>query len=339
MTGTNEQTNTSQPLDQAGWLTRHVVREACRAELRARCRPARKPSRLTAATVSVVAVTCIAATGPAVPEAAAAASPAARAGASEEDARTAGLLLWLRQPPLQAAPASTMPARPGSAAFWANPAVKDPYGRLPAPRLANSAGHGGQTRTASTPASRAAANVPLRFAVPQRSAGTAKQTVRQAPAPKAAPKASPYLIYDSVVPAAVPAGQDVATYADGPYAASPATVAGRGRVLWIDVNGTDLRADALDVEPGDATPAGAAAWVAAKLTRYPHSTAIIYSDRSWWPAIKADIGALPQRIRSRVQYWIADPTGHPHILPGSSATQWYWGPHYDISTAEPGFWR
>jgi hypothetical protein len=24
-------------------------------------------------------------------------------------------------------------------------------------------------------------------------------------------------------------------------------------------------------------------------------------------------------------------------VPGASATQWYWGPNYDISTANPGF--
>jgi hypothetical protein len=42
-------------------------------------------------------------------------------------------------------------------------------------------------------------------------------------------------------------------------------------------------------------------------------------------------------MHSHVKYWIADPTGSPHILAGASATQWYWGPSYDISSAVEGF--
>jgi hypothetical protein len=42
-------------------------------------------------------------------------------------------------------------------------------------------------------------------------------------------------------------------------------------------------------------------------------------------------------MRSHVHYWIADPTGVPHIVPGSRATQWYWGKGYDVSTASPNF--
>jgi hypothetical protein len=42
-------------------------------------------------------------------------------------------------------------------------------------------------------------------------------------------------------------------------------------------------------------------------------------------------------MQAHVKYWIADPTGTPHILPGAAATQWYWGANYDISTAKAGF--
>ena len=41
-------------------------------------------------------------------------------------------------------------------------------------------------------------------------------------------------------------------------------------------------------------------------------------------------------MQAHVKYWIADPTGTPHILP-AAATQWYWGASYDISAAHPGF--
>jgi hypothetical protein len=147
----------------------------------------------------------------------------------------------------------------------------------------------------------------------------------------------PYLLYDSVSPSSIPWGHQIATYSDGPFQVSPAAVASRGDVLWIDVNGSNTSANALDVEPGDATPAGAAAWVSAKLTQDPRSNAIVYTFRSDWDQVTDNIDALPAWMHSHIKYWIADPTGYPHILPGSSATQWYWGPTYDISSAESGF--
>ncbi len=128
----------------------------------------------------------------------------------------------------------------------------------------------------------------------------------------------------------------VATYATGGYAVPAAAVAGRN-VLWIDARGTDPAAGALDVEPGDATPSIAATWAEQKLSASPGAVARIYTMISEWPAVKAAIAALPQRMQSHVRYWIADPTGVPHVVPGSSATQWYWGQNYDISTALPGF--
>jgi hypothetical protein len=149
--------------------------------------------------------------------------------------------------------------------------------------------------------------------------------------------AQPYEIYDSVTPAQIPAGNEIATYADGGYAVSPSAVHG-DHVLWIDTNGSDPRATALDVEPGDATPAGAAAWVKAKLTATPGATAIVYTMRSDWAAAKAAVNSLPDHMGNHVQWWIADPTGTPHIVPGAAATQWYWGSNYDITSATPGFW-
>jgi hypothetical protein len=155
-------------------------------------------------------------------------------------------------------------------------------------------------------------------------------------ASQAAPS-QPYLIYDSTEPSAVPAGQPVATYVDGPFAVSPSEVAGHGQVLWIDTNGSDPQAGALDVEPGDATPAGAAQWVQQKLSASPKSTAVIYTMLSEWPQVQSYISTLPSSMQSHVKYWIADPIGVPTMVPGASATQWYWGSSYDISTAEPGF--
>jgi hypothetical protein len=162
-----------------------------------------------------------------------------------------------------------------------------------------------------------------------------QQTPPPAPAPAPAPK--PYQFYDSVTPQLIPPGHQVATYATGGYAVPASQVAGRGNVLWIDTRGTDPAAQALDVEPGDATPAIAASWAFQKLHGAPGAVARIYTMISEWPAVKAAIATLPPPMQSRVHYWIADPTGYDHVVPGSDATQWYWGKSWDISTALPGF--
>jgi hypothetical protein len=167
--------------------------------------------------------------------------------------------------------------------------------------------------------------------------GTVGQNNGQQAGSAAQPE-QPYTIYDSVNPSAVPAGQRIATYVDGPYAVSSSQVAGHPSVLWIDTNGSNPKAaSALDVEPGDATPAGAAQWVQQKLSASPNSTAIVYTMQSEWSQVKGAISTLPSSMQSHVKYWIADPTGTPHMVPGASATQWYWGNSYDISTAQPGF--
>jgi hypothetical protein len=161
-------------------------------------------------------------------------------------------------------------------------------------------------------------------------------TRAHAAARPAAP-AKPSTIYDSVTPSSIPAGKDAAVYANGTYQATTAQVAGHKHVQWIDTSGSRPDANVLDIEPGDATPAGAAAWVKAKLAKDPSATAILYTFKSNWAPTTASISTLPGSMQSHVKYWIADPTGTPHILPGAAATQWYWGANYDISSAQPGF--
>ena len=190
--------------------------------------------------------------------------------------------------------------------------------------------------TSPAPAASAAAT-PAAPGAPSASASPAGASPRgRQPARHVVKPARPFLIFDSVTPSAIPAHHMIATYATGGYAVPASQVAGR-EVLWIDTRGTDPAAAALDVEPGDATPSVAASWAWHKLRATPGTVARIYTMISEWPAVKAAIGGLPQRMRSHVRYWIADPTGVPHIVPGASATQWYWGKHYDISTASPGF--
>ncbi|HEY2551040.1 MAG TPA: hypothetical protein VGI64_10735 [Streptosporangiaceae bacterium] len=158
------------------------------------------------------------------------------------------------------------------------------------------------------------------------------------PAKKSSSPPPWHLIYDSIIPEDIPPHQHVATYATGGHAVPADRVAGRGPVLWIDTRATDPRAGALDIEPGDATPDMAAPWVAAKLRADPHALAILYTGPSEWAEVKASVSTLPSWMQARVRWWIANPTGYPHLVPGSDATQWYWGPGYDISSATPRFW-
>jgi hypothetical protein len=245
---------------------------------------------------------------------AAAASPQVASAPAEQLAQSGGSLP-AASPQVAAAPAEQQAA-----------AVTSPSSGSAA--LARHAA--GPDRTGSTGQQPAAAP----SAQPSQSAAPSQPAA--APAPQPAPQ--PYQFYDSVTPSAIPASsQAIAVYANGNYAASPSQLGHRGLVLWIDTNGSDPNADVLDVEPGDATPAQAATWVAQKLDASPNSVAIVYTMESEWPAVQAAINALPWWMPSHTRYWIADPTGVPHVVPGSQATQWYWGQNYDISTALPNF--
>ncbi len=146
------------------------------------------------------------------------------------------------------------------------------------------------------------------FAQAKAAAAVKAKAVAKAKA-RAKAAAKPYTIYDSVTPSSIPSGKAAAVYANGAYAASSAQTAGHGSVLWIDTNGSDPAANVLDVEPGDATPAGAAQWVKQRLTHQPKSVAIVYTMRSDWQQVKDNVAALPGWMQSKVRYWIADPTG------------------------------
>jgi hypothetical protein len=193
---------------------------------------------------------------------------------------------------------------------------------------ASASGQGG----AALPRPASAAPAASRAAAPPAS-HAATRHLAAPPAP-----AKPFLIYDSVTPPSIPAGQQVvATYADGPHPTSASLVTGRKTVLWISITGQDYDASVVDVEPGNATPAQAAAWARHRLSSSPHAVARIYTMIREWPAVQAAVASFSAQMRARIHWWIADPTGHPHLVTGSDATQWYWGSHYDITTAKPGF--
>lgn len=85
MTKTTDHRSGSVLRDQPDSTLRHVVRDACRAELRAWLRAATKPSRLVTATVTAVTIGGIAAAGATIPGASAATSPTASARPAAEN--------------------------------------------------------------------------------------------------------------------------------------------------------------------------------------------------------------------------------------------------------------
>lgn len=315
----------------------------------------RRPSRLktgaTAAAVTAIAgVAAVALASPALAATGSIASPSHVAALTSDRTAAPGKPAAVLAAPVLAAPALAgtgplaVPALGGSAPLaapgiggtgrGASPlaatvpaaaASPHPRGTQPGPARPGGA-QPSASPTSGGPATPAATTGPGQPAAGSSQPGTAQQAAPQ----------QPYNFYDSVTPSAIPAGQMVATYASGPFAVSPAQVAGRPKVLWIDTNGTDPNADVLDVEPGDATPSMAATWARAKLHANPNSLACIYTMISEWPATQAAIATLPAWMQKHIRWWIADPTGYQHIVPGSDATQWYWGSSYDISTAKTG---
>jgi len=269
--------------------------------------------------------------------AAAAATIASVGGAASASAATTGTA---HTAAATVSPAATFSAYRAPALDQPAPSVRIGEGMqlipVPVPHPATTAA----TAPAAPQPAAAAAAAPA-VAPAQPAAPVPAQPAALAPPPAPAPPPpppQPYQLYDSVTPSAIPASsQAVAVYSNGHYAASPGQVGKRGLTLWIDTNGSNPHADVLDVEPGDATPQQAAAWVEQKLNATPNSTAIVYTMRSDWGAVQDAVSHLAWWMPSHTKYWIADPTGVPHIVPGSQATQWYWGQNYDISTALPDF--
>jgi hypothetical protein len=246
--------------------------------------------------------------------------------------------------------ASAASGQPGASLFEAITGAKAQDGKPLAGGQLDTVRSATEAKNAAAAAQRQAAVAAAQRAAKAQAVAKQQAAAKQAAAKQAAAKAaaakakahaaaSPYLIYDSVKPEKLPHDKAAAVYANGNYAASSSQMRGRDSVLWIDTNGSDPGADVLDVEPGDATPYGAAQWVQHRLSSQPNSVAIVYTMRSQWQAVKDNVAHLPGWMQSKVRYWIADPTGVPHVVPGSNATQWYWGDSFDVTTANPGFER
>jgi hypothetical protein len=130
-----------------------------------------------------------------------------------------------------------------------------------------------------------------------------------------------------------PAGTtEVALYRNGLYAFPPSEVSKLWRIRWIDVDGDNpAGCSILDIETGDASPGMIPGWCSERDKAVQDSLFRLYCNLSTWPAVKAIVRTLPYAQKRRVRYWIANPTGVRHLVPGSSATQYEWGENTDTN--------
>ena len=145
--------------------------------------------------------------------------------------------------------------------------------------------------------------------------------------------------YDSTTPSQIPTSAPiVAGYIDGLYKWSAADWARfPGQHVTISVFGA-AGAQVADVERGDLTPQQGANWARAEIAAGRRPT--IYSDKSTWPTVVQMLGADARLV----DWWAADPTGTPHLVPGSVCTQYAWnslgqtnGANVDVSVTN-GTW-
>lgn len=141
------------------------------------------------------------------------------------------------------------------------------------------------------------------------------------------------MMYDSTNPSAIPATAPiVAGYIDGIYAWSAHDWARFPNAQHVTITVTgEPGAMVADCESGDLSAQGAESWAMNELRDNRSPT--IYSSISGRPAIPNGCG-----------WWCANPTGTPHLYPGSVATQYAWaslgqtgGVDVDISQTAPGW--
>lgn len=151
------------------------------------------------------------------------------------------------------------------------------------------------------------------------------------------------LMLDSINPALLNGTTDEAGYVDGWW--QTAKVIHGPHVLTVAVFASD-NADALDVEPGDATTGQAPGWVDRQHSLGDTRPAV-YGSVSEWPTLIADLAA-----HGAYRSWTAHYDGVPHRctracnpqLPAgwqADATQWtdnYQGRNVDASNVAADFW-
>lgn len=127
-------------------------------------------------------------------------------------------------------------------------------------------------------------------------------------------------MYDAVTPGHIPTSATmVAGYADGAYANIPAMKARfpNATIVSIAVRWT-TRAQVLDVESGDATPAQAVQWCTQTMANTPNKELTVYCSVSAWPGVRA---AFRTAGVTEPNYWVAAYDGNATVPAGAVAKQ------------------
>lgn len=128
-------------------------------------------------------------------------------------------------------------------------------------------------------------------------------------------------MYDSVNPGHIPTTATmVAGYADGAYANLPAMKARfpHATIVSIAVRWT-TRAQVLDVESGNATPAQAVQWCTQTMAGTPNKQLTVYCSVSDWPSVRAAFKAAGV---TEPNYWVAAYDGNATVPAGAVAKQY-----------------
>ena len=126
----------------------------------------------------------------------------------------------------------------------------------------------------------------------------------------------------------------IAAYANGNFAANMDDLRKMFPKTWvfmIDVLGNDPDAGVKDIETGDIRVTSVNNVVMDRHDKHPNDLIRLYMNLSTWPGVKDEVRRLSAPVQKLIRYWTANPFTPPHIVPGSSATQYAWGKSYDTS--------
>jgi hypothetical protein len=145
------------------------------------------------------------------------------------------------------------------------------------------------------------------------------------------------LMYDSITPGNIPSSATmVAGYADGLYSNLGAMRARfpHATIVSIAVRWT-TRAQVLDVETGDATPAQAVQWCTQTMADKSNHELSVYCNTDTWPSVREAFKAAGV---TEPNYWVARYDGDPTIPAGAVAKQHIGDTHgYDVSSVS-AYW-
>lgn len=151
-------------------------------------------------------------------------------------------------------------------------------------------------------------------------------------------------MYDAVTPGNIPANpQMVAGYSDGAVSKWPDYAWARFSSIphaVITVTGTDLGADVLDIESGDASPAGSVRWVGAKWNGQMLYPAVLYVNRSNMAEVISAQTAAGFNLGHHYVLWVATLDGTKSLpdMTGVVAVQYHDGGNYDASVVYDDSW-